>query len=87
MNFEFIPWIHQSHGFWWAMASMGLIAWRCWCSSGAGATWTATACAETAQRRRPVQATARAARPPQVRSCVSRNASVLSRATRAEASS
>lgn len=26
MNFEFIPWIHQSHGFWWAMASMGLIA-------------------------------------------------------------
>ena len=26
MNFEFIPWIHQSNGFWWAMISMLLIA-------------------------------------------------------------
>jgi Mg2+ and Co2+ transporter CorA len=26
MNFEFIPLVHKAHGFWWAMASMGLIA-------------------------------------------------------------
>jgi Mg2+ and Co2+ transporter CorA len=26
MNFEFIPMVHNIHGFWWAMASMGLIA-------------------------------------------------------------
>jgi magnesium transporter len=26
MNFEFIPLIHLQDGFWWAMASMGLIA-------------------------------------------------------------
>lgn len=26
MNFDFIPLIHQQSGFWWAMASMGLIA-------------------------------------------------------------
>ena len=26
MNFEFLPLIHQQHGFWWAMAAMGLIS-------------------------------------------------------------
>jgi Mg2+ and Co2+ transporter CorA len=26
MNFEFIPLLHMSHGFWWAMVSMGLTA-------------------------------------------------------------
>ena len=26
MNFEFIPWIHQSHGFWWAMGTMVIIS-------------------------------------------------------------
>jgi Mg2+ and Co2+ transporter CorA len=35
MNFEFIPFIHQQAGFWWAMATMagiagslGLLFWR-----------------------------------------------------------
>jgi Mg2+ and Co2+ transporter CorA len=26
MNFEFIPFVHQEEGFWWAMGSMTLIA-------------------------------------------------------------
>jgi Mg2+ and Co2+ transporter CorA len=26
MNFEFMPWLHQASGFWWALGSMGLIA-------------------------------------------------------------
>ena len=26
MNFEFMPWLHQARGFWWALGSMGLIA-------------------------------------------------------------
>jgi Mg2+ and Co2+ transporter CorA len=26
MNFEFIPLLHMSNGFWWAMVAMGLTA-------------------------------------------------------------
>ena len=26
MNFDFMPWLHQASGFWWALGSMGLIA-------------------------------------------------------------
>lgn len=26
MNFEFIPWLHERDGFWWAMGAMGLVA-------------------------------------------------------------
>ena len=43
MNFEFLPLIHQQHGFWWAMAAMGLISSPWWRCSGASATWRAQA--------------------------------------------
>jgi Mg2+ and Co2+ transporter CorA len=26
MNFEFMPWLHQASGFWWALGTMGAMA-------------------------------------------------------------